>query len=399
MLEEEKLFNRNYLFLFAANFMFFFSFYMLLPILPFFIKQNFDVGNSVVGAVISCYSIATLCVRPFSGYLMDSFNRKPLYIISLSLVSLMFCGYFFAATITLLVVVRIMHGLAFGCASVGGNTLVIDVVPSARRGEGVGYFGVSSNVAMAVGPMVSLLLMEQYGFDTVFVVCFVFCVVAVLLATQVHTKYRPPVKRPPLSFDRFILTKGLLAGGSFVLLAFAYGHISNYIAIYAKEMGLGISSGLFFTVFAAGMICSRLFSGRMVDKGLVTQTITLGLSIVLLAMFGLSMCEKVNAWNPAFANYYFLIVALCGGLGFGTSFPAFNNLFINLAPNSQRGTATSTYLTSWDVGIGLGIFLGGVVSEYSSFSTAYLVADICVLAALIFFVAVVAPHYQKNKLR
>lgn len=399
MLEEEKLFNRNYLFLFAANFMFFFSFYMLLPVLPFYIKQNFDVGNSVVGAIISCYSVATLCVRPFSGYLMDSFNRKLLYVVSLSLVSLMFCGYFFAATITLLVVVRILHGLVFGCASVGGNTLVIDVVPSARRGEGVGYFGVSSNIAMAIGPMTSLFVFEQYGFNVVFAICFVLCAVAVLLATQVHTKYRPPVKRPPLSFDRFILFKGLLAGVSFLLLAYAYGHISNYIAVYAKEMDLSIRSGLFFTVFAAGMICSRLFSGRMVDKGLVTQTITLGLAIVLLSMFGLSMCERVSVWNPAFANYFFLFVALFCGLGFGTSFPAFNNLFINLAPNSQRGTATSTYLTSWDIGIGLGIFLGGVVSEYSSFSTAYLVADICVVVALIFFVAVVAPHYKKNKLR
>ena len=399
MATEDKLFNRNYLFLCGANFMFFFAFYLLLPVLPFFIKQNFDVGNSVVGAVISCYTIATLCVRPFSGYLMDSFNRKPLYILALASVSAVFCGYMFAVSIAMLVIIRVLHGLAFGLASVGGNTLVIDVVPSAKRGEGIGYFGVANNIAMAVGPMTGLFVFEKYSFNVIFLGCLVCCLVAVALATQVKTRYRPPVKRPPLSLDRFILVKGLLAGCSFLLLAFAYGQISNYIALYAKDMNLQISSGLFFTIYAIGMICSRLFSGRMVDKGRVTQTIALGLSIVVIALLGLSLCEKVNELSPSIATGFFLSVALCCGLGFGTSFPAFNNLFINLATNDQRGTATSTYLTAWDFGLGLGIFSGGFLSEYFSFSKAYLVADICVLVALIFFVIVVTPHYNKNKLR
>lgn len=396
---EEKLFNKNYICLCVANFLFFFSFYLLLPVLPFFIQQNFQASNSVVGAVISCYTLATLCVRPFSGYMMDAFKRKPLYLLALSVFTAVFCGYLFASTITILIIVRILHGLSFGLTSVGGNTLVIDVVPSARRGEGIGYFGVANNIAMAVGPMTGLFVYEKYSFNVIFFGCMACSLLAALFASRIETKFRPPVKRPPLSFDRFILIKGLLAGVSFMLLAFAYGQISNYIALYAKEMNLAISSGLFFTVYAVGLIASRLFSGRMVDKGKVSFTIGLGLAIVVLAMLGLALCHYVNDLNAKFTPVAFLSIAMLCGMGFGTCFPAFNALFINLAPNSQRGTATSTYLTSWDLGLGIGIFSGGAISEHFSFSAAYLVADVMVVVALVFFIVIVAPHYERNKVR
>ena len=137
----------------------------------------------------------------------------------------------------------------------------------------------------------------------------------------------------------------------------------------------------------------------MVDRGKVTQTTALGLAIVVVAMFGLAMCHRFCALGQHATTVAFLVIALCCGAGFGTSFPAFNTLFINMAPNSQRGTATSTYLTTWDLGLGIGIFSGGAISEHFSFSAAYFVADGAVLLSLLFFVFVVAPHYQKNKVR
>ena len=396
---EEKLFNKNYLCLCAANFLFFFSFYLLLPVLPFFIMEKYQAGNAVIGTVISCYTLATLVVRPFSGYMMDTFKRKPLYLLALSIFTAVFVGYLFAATITILIIVRIVHGLAFGLTSVGGNTLVIDVVPSEHRGEGIGYYGVANNIAMAVGPMTGLFVYEHFSFNAIFMGCMACSLLAALFASRIQTKVRPPVKRPPISLDRFILIKGLLAGISFTLLAFAYGQISNYIALYAKEMGLTISSGLFFTVYAVGLIASRLFAGKMVDKGKVTQTIALGLGIVVLAMFGLGMCHHCNALGTSYTAAAFLLIALCCGLGFGAAFPSFNALFINLGTNAQRGTATSTYLTTWDLGLGIGIFSGGMLAEHFSFSSAYLVASASVLISLVFFVIVVTPHYQRNKLR
>lgn len=396
---EEKLFNKNYLCLCAANFLFFFSFYLLLPVLPFFIIDQYHAGNAVIGTVISCYTLATLLVRPFSGYMMDTFKRKPLYLLALSLFTVIFCGYPFATTVTMLILIRIAHGLAFGLTSVGGNTLVIDVVPSEHRGEGIGYYGVANNIAMAVGPMVGLFVYEHLSFNVIFMGCMGCSFLATIFASRIQTKVHPPVKRPPISLDRFVLVKGLLAGVSFLLLAFAYGQISNYIALYAKEMGLTISSGLFFTVYAVGLIVSRLFAGKMVDRGKVTHTIALGLGITVFALLGLGLCHHVNALGTDYTAVAFLLIAFLCGLGFGSAFPSFNALFINLGTNAQRGTATSTYLTSWDLGLGIGIFSGGMLAEHFSFATAYLVASASVFLSFVFFVIVVVPHYQRNKLR
>lgn len=135
-----------------------------------------------------------------------------------------------------------------------------------------------------------------------------------------------------------------------LLLSIPYGMTSTYIAMYAKEIGITLSSGLFFTFMAVGMAVSRMFSGRQVDKGRITQVITLGLYLVCACFFTLAACGKLMSLSPELTDVLFFMVALLLGVGFGTMFPAFNTLFVNLAPNSQRGTATSTYLTSWDVG-------------------------------------------------
>ena len=102
---------------------------------------------------------------------------------------------------------------------------------------------------------------------------------------------------------------------------------------------------------------------------------------------------------PELTNILFFMVALLLGVGFGTMFPAFNTLFVNLAPNNQRGTATSTYLTSWDVGIGIGLLLGGYIAQISTFDKAYLFGACLTVASIVYFQWKVAPHFERNKLR
>ena len=106
-----------------------------------------------------------------------------------------------------------------------------------------------------------------------------------------------------------------------------------------------------------------------------------------------------NQWNPALCNMQLFGIALILGIGFGIMFPAYNTLFVNLAPNNQRGTATSTYLTSWDVGIGIGMLAGGYIAEVSSFDRAYLFGACLTIVSTLYFHWKVAPHYHKNKLR
>lgn len=396
---KDRLITPGYCLILAANFLLYFAFYLILPILPFYLTEVFHTGNAAVGIILSCYTVASLCIRPFSGYLLDTLARKPLYLIAYFLFITIFAGYILAGVLSLFILLRVIHGLAFGMVTVAGNTLVIDVSPSSRRGEAVGYYGLMNNTAMSFGPMIGLFMHDTYSFHTIFTVAFASGALGFIAACLVKTPPKQPIKREPISLDRFVLIKGIPAGVALLLLSIPYGMISTYVAMYAKEIGITVSSGLFFTCMAVGMAVSRIFSGRQVDKGRITQVITLGLYLVCACFFVLSACDVLMKYNSVLTEFIFFLVALLLGVGFGTMFPAFNTLFVNLAPNNQRGTATSTYLTSWDVGIGIGLVAGGYIAQLTSFDVAYFFGACLTVISVFYFNLKVAPHYHKNKLR
>ena len=397
---KERLVTPSYILIIAANFLQFFGFWLLIPVLPFYLQEVFGADKTSIGAILSCYTIAALCMRPFSGYLLDTFSRKPLYLLAYFFFTAMFGGYMLASTLTLFILCRIIHGFAFGMVTVSGNTIVIDIMPSSRRGEGLGYYGLANNTAMSIGPMTGLFLHDaSAGYTFIFCCSLGACLIGLLCAYLVKTPYKAPVKKEPISLDRFILLKGIPAGISLLLLSIPYGMTTNYVAMYAKQIGITSSTGFFFTLMAIGMAVSRLFSGKLVDKGRITQVIQAGMYLVCLCFFALSACGWSALWNIKWTTYLFFLISLLLGIGFGTMFPAYNTLFVNLAPNNQRGTATSTYLTSWDVGIGIGMVLGGYIAEVTTFRMAYLSGAVLTVISLLYFYRKVSPHFLQHRLR
>ena len=397
---KERLVTPSYILIIAANFLQFFGFWLMIPVLPFYLQEVFGADKTSIGAILSCYTIAALCMRPFSGYLLDTFARKPLYLLAYFFFTTMFGGYMLAGTLTLFIIFRIIHGFSFGMVTVSGNTIVIDIMPSSRRGEGLGYYGLANNIAMSIGPMTGLFLHDAaVGYTFIFSCSLGACLIGLLCAYLVKTPYKPPVKREPISLDRFILLKGIPAGISLLLLSIPYGMTTNYVAMYAKQIGITSSTGFFFTLMAIGMAVSRLFSGKLVDKGMITQVIKAGLYLVCFCFFGLSACGWIIHWNPTATTFFFYAISLLLGIGFGTMFPAYNTLFVNLAPNNQRGTATSTYLTSWDVGIGIGMVVGGYLAEIATFRIAYLAGAFLTVVSLFYFYQKVSPHFHQFRLR
>ncbi|MCD7898631.1 MAG: MFS transporter [Bacteroides sp.] len=396
---KDKLVTPGYCFILAANFLLFFAFYLILPILPFYLTEVFHTGNAAVGLILSSYTVAALCIRPFSGYLLDTLSRKPLYLIAYFIFTAIFAGYMLAGILSLFIMLRVVHGLAFGMVTVAGNTIVIDITPSSRRGEAIGYYGLMNNMAMSFGPMVGLFLHDILPFETIFLCAFISGVLGFMMACLVKTPPREPVQREPISLDRFILMKGIPAGISLLLLSIPYGMTTTYVAIYAKEIGITVNTGLFFTFMAIGMAVSRLFSGRQVDKGRITEIISLGFYLVCTCFFLLAACGKLMQIDAEITTILFFVIPLLLGVGFGTMFPAFNSLFVNMAPHNKRGTATSTYLTSWDVGIGIGLTVGGYIAQYISFDMTYLLGACLTVISAIYFKVKVTPHFHKNKLR
>lgn len=394
---KDRLFTASYCAIVAANFLMYFGFWLLIPVLPMHLSDTFGCGTSAAGLVISGYTLMALLMRPISGYLLDAYMRKPLYMAGYVVFVGVFAGYLAAGSLALFCLLRAAHGLAFGLVTVGGNTMVVDIVPQSRRGEGLGYYGMANNMAMASGPMTGLLLHNNgAGYPTIFACGLAVCSLGLLMGSVVKAPYTPPANRKELSWNNIILMKGIPAGVALLLLSVPYGMTTNYIAMYAKQAGITVETGLFFTLTAAGMAVARIAAGKWVDKGYVTEIITKGFYGVIASFAAIASLQRLMDHSATLGTTLFLMVPLVMGLSFGVMFPAYNTLFVNLAGKEQRGTATSTYLTSWDVGLGLGIVLGGSIAQHFSFACAYGSGTVLAVVAAALFKNWVTPKVKRT---
>ena len=391
---KDKLWTPSFCVVVAGNFLLFFAFYLLLPVLPMYLSEAFAASRSTAGFILSSYTITALMIRPFAGYMVDTFPRKPLLLSCYFVFLLFFGGYLLAGTLLLFAIIRAGHGVAFGLLTVSNSTVAIDVMPSSRRGEGIGYYGVSNNLAMAVGPTLSLYIHDAYAnFDYIFLLSMVSATIGLIAVSTIKMPYRrdPVPEKPPISLDRFLLLRGMPEAVTLIFYSFSYGVLSTYLAVYGKEeLDIESGAGFFFILLAIGLILSRLASGQWLNRGFVTRNIFVGM---LLSLLGYLIFVGVrNEWG-----YYGAAVVL--GLGYGCICPAYQTMFINLAPNNQRGTANSTYLTAWDLGVGLGVLIGGQIADLTNYATVYATACVLCTIGYLLFRFKTAAHFEKYKLR
>ncbi len=396
----ERLWNANYLKAWSANFMLYFSFMVMTPLLPLYLSEVFGATKDETGMVLSGYALTALLVRPFSGFFVDSFPRKLVLLVCYGLFALLFGGYLVAGSLLSFFILRTLHGAPMGATTVANSTVAIDVLPSSRRAEGIGYYGLSNNLGTAIAPTVGMLIYQwTASYDIIFLISFITASIGFVINSTLHLKKRPipsstsdeGKRRLPVSLDRFLLLKGWPEALCIALFSYSYGVMSTYIAIYAKqELGITTGTGLFFTLLCVGLISSRLVGAKGLRKGKVTENATHGVVIALVGY--LVFAALHNAWG-------FYGAAFIVGLGNGHMFPAFQTMFINLAPSSQRGTANSTLFTAWEAGVGLGIIIGGFAAEHFSYGAAFWTAWASNAAGVILFFAYARQHFLNNRLR
>lgn len=337
----------------AANFLLGLSFYVLMPTLPFHLMASLGVDEAVAGGILASYVIAALLVRPFSGFIVDRVDAKFAYLLAMGAYALFTAGYLLAASVAAFIAVRIGIGFTFAILSTASNTQAIDIIPSQRRGEGIGFFGLMSSLAMAMGPMAGLWLMDHFPFELIFDVSLGASIGGLVLASLVRSprKVRVP-QSGVLSLDRFLLVKGIPLALNLALIGLSYGMLLAFAAVYGREVGAQ-STGLFFTLMAVGMMIARGFSGRLVDGGHVVAVTNAGTAAIVLGLGAMVLL-------PVAGSFYASGVLI--GLGFGIVYPAYQTMMVNLGTHSQRGTAVATYFTALDVGIGLGMVVAGVIA-------------------------------------
>ncbi|MDF9830312.1 MFS transporter [Parabacteroides sp. PF5-6] len=387
------LWTRDFILVFISNLLLFYSFYMLIPVLPFYLMENLGTSGSVAGIVLALYTISALLIRPFSGFIVDMFSRKPLYLICYGFFCAIFAGYVVATTLILFIILRILHGFAFGISTVSGSTVAVDLMVSERRGEGIGYFGMAANLAMAVGPVSGLYIHAHYSFDALFLAAFFSSLVGLftILWIKPIKKIHPvPATKQALSLDRFILLKALPCVAFLFITGLGYGSVLNYVGVYSEAAPFEYHAGAFFVILSAGIVLARLISARSINKGKIIQMVYIGGAFLILSFALFTVCY--SAW------ILYLIPFLLG-IGLGYINPAFQTMFINLAEHNQRGTANATYFTFWDLGIGLGTATGGLIIDKLNFEWLYFICACLLLLGLIYFAIRSAAYFQRNKLR
>ena len=393
----ERLWNRNYCKVMTANFSLFFAFYVLTPLLPLYLSEHFGATKDMIGLVLSGYTITALLFRPFSGYVVDSFPRRTVLMICFGTFAIFFAGYLAASTLLLFTIVRTLHGGPFGGLTVANSTAAIDVLPSSRRTEGIGYYGLSNNLAMAIAPTIGIWIYQlTNSFEFLFWLALVVACVGWLVDATVKFPEKEIVRnKSKLSLDRFFLVRGWLIGLNMVAFGFSFGVLSNYLAIYGKEvMGITGGTGTYFLLCSVGLMVSRLQGSKALRQGRLTHNAGSGMTISLVG-YTLFIALSTLGDSLMYVGYYGS--ALLIGLGNGHMWPALQNMTINVAHNNQRGTANSTILISWDIGMGLGILLGGIIAEHLGYGAAFwTVVVVNTAGVLTFFTATKAFFLSRN---
>lgn len=382
MNSKEKLWNANYIKVMTTNFLLYFAFYLLTPLLPLYLSETFGATKDTIGIVLSGYTVAALIVRPFCGYVVDSFSRKKVLMLCLSGFAVFFAGYIAAGTILMFAICRTLHGGPFGAVTVANSTCAIDVLPSSRRNEGIGLYGLSNNFAMAIAPSIGIYLHNMVdSYMILFWIAFVVAISAVLIAWTIRLPEKDIIRnKEKLSLDRFFLTRAWLLAINIAMFGFCWGVLSNYLAIYSKEvLSITGGTGTYFALLSMGLFSSRLQGRKALCQGKLTQNAAEGM---LISLVGFTLFVAI----PHPVAYY--LSAILIGLGNGHLYPAFLNMFVHVARHDQRGTANSSILTGWDLGFGIGCLLGGIVAEHFGYTaTFWMVAAENAVSVILFFLA------------
>lgn len=381
---ENKLWTKDFTLITLANLLMAVAFYFMVPILPVFLSDRFAATESQIGLVLSFYTIAALLIRPFAGYALDAIGRYSIYVISLLLFSTIFFGYVWATSILFVLILRFIHGLTWGSMSSAGSTIAVDLVPLKRRGEGIGIFGLSMTIAMAIGPLIAIAITGDSSYKRLFYSAAGFSFLGLVLALFVRIPKITPVKKK-FKITSLIEKKALPVSLNVFLVSIPYGGIISFIALYGRSIGID-SSGLFFLLIAIGITISRVLSGKSFDRFGPKRICILGLVLLIAGLFMLAL-------NQSYFGYH--LSALILGLGFGIIMATFQAIANHKIKADKRGAANSTYLTFFDSGIGFGMLLVGYLIQVMNYSGAFMLCGIIEMLALIVFLFYTIPKFEK----
>lgn len=380
----EKLWTPSFISVTLVNFLICANTFMLMATLPMFV-QHLDGSRLLAGIIGGLLTLTAFITRPYFGGLLDKKGRKLILLVGIVLLLAVTALYQTTASIVIIFILRIIQGLGWSAASTSTSTIAADLVPAARRSEGMGYFGVSSSLAMAIGPALGLYLVEQFSYLSLYIVATLFVALSLIISiSSTYLSQATDMKQPNTNIRKSNLIEKTAIEPSVLifLISTTYAGIVTFIPSYAAYRGIeGI--GNFFIVYAFALLVTRTFSGKAADRIGATKVVVPGMVLLILALVLLIEAHSLTL---------FLVAAVLYGLGFGSIQPVLNALVITLAPAERRGSANATFLAGLDMGVALGAIGWGAVAQQLGFIYVYALSAALIGFALLYYYTII----QKN---
>lgn len=364
--------------------------YMLMSTLPLYAATTSGRGE-LAGLVVTVFTVSALLFRPVFGNLMDVRGRTPVLVLGAGILLTTALLYNFTTAVGLLLVIRFIQGAGFSAHTTSSGTIVADIVPKSRLSEGIGYFGIANTVATAIGPFLGLYCVKSFGYGTFFLWVSVLAVLSFLSTLCVNYEKKKPKGALESSSGRkdrrsFIEATSVRPSLVVFFVAMTFGAIITYLPAFGISRKIE-NIGVFFSVYAAAVLCSRMITGRIADRYGFTK-------VILPALISLGISLALLAFSHSFPMI--LAAGIFYGLGYGIAIPLLNAIVIQLCPEGRKGAATATIFAAMDIGIGFGALFWGWIERGSGFTAVYLLASLCSLVALLMYAVLVAKKVRSN---
>ncbi|SDF51837.1 MFS transporter [Sporolituus thermophilus] len=353
----ERLWTRDFILICTINLLIFCGFQMLLPTLPVYAK-HLGGSDAAAGLIVGIFTVAAVIMRPVAGQALDYYGRKGIFLSGLAVFISAVLAYIWAPSLGILLLIRFIHGFGWGATSTAASTVAADIIPKARLGEGMGYFGLTTTAAMAFAPALGLYLTSHFSFSVLFLVSAFIVTIAAGLALSIGYRHINAANAKTVLLEKVALRPALVI----FFVTMTYGAIVAFLALYAAQQGIG-NIGPFFTAYATALAVARPLAGRLADRRGFDIVVIPGLVLVMVAMFLLYLAQGL-AW--------FLAAGIVYGAGFGAVQPGLQAMAVLQAPPNRRGAANATFFIGFDLGIGFSSVIWGLVSQLTGYKTMYL---------------------------
>lgn len=328
--DEAKIWTGPFFVALINNFFLFIVYYALVTILPVYIISELNGTEGQAGLTLTLFMMTAIIMRPFSGKIIEMFGKRKTLLISQFFFCLSSILYIFIDSLTILLTLRLFHGIWFSLVTTVLVAIANDMIPESRKGAGLGYFAMAMNLGVVFGPFIALMALQWFSYQVLYIFLAIIIIIGYLFAfTLKVSEYQPQpstVKHRRLSWNDFFEIKAIPIATIAFLTSFAYASIMSFISVYAETRGVFEYVSLFFIVFAVAMISVRPFTGRLYDRKGPNTVIYPSLILFAVGLFLLSNMHSVST---------LLIAGALIGIGYGSLFPVFKQWRFNRPKNIE----------------------------------------------------------------